>query len=176
MRLLRILGWLSVVIVLAICTAIFMGSRLPAEHTASVTDTIPASQQKVWGLITDVAAQPNWRTGLKAVTLLPSENGAQCWAEVQSSMTMPLCADMREEPTRQVVRIADPKLPFGGNWTYVLEPAGENATKITITERGTTGPAMWRFVGHYVMGEDGSIKQYLGDLKRVASQGVPVGR
>jgi len=76
MRVLRFLGWLSVVIVLAICTVIFMGSRLPAEHTASVTDTIPASQQKVWGLITDVASQPNWRTGLKAVSPLPSENGA----------------------------------------------------------------------------------------------------
>ena len=52
MRLLRFLGWLSVVIVLAICTAIFMGSRLPVEHTTTVTEAIPASQQKVWGLIT----------------------------------------------------------------------------------------------------------------------------
>jgi uncharacterized protein YndB with AHSA1/START domain len=170
MRVLRFLGWLSVVIVLAICTAIFMGSRLPVEHTASVADTIPASQQKVWGLITDPAAMPKWRTGLKAVTLLPPENGAPCWAEMQSSMVMPLCADVRVEPARQVVRIADPKLPFGGTWTYELEPAGESATKVTITERGTTGPAMWRFVGHYVMGEDGSIKQYLSDLKRAAGQ------
>ena len=61
MRFLRFLGWLSVVIVLAIGTAIFVGSRLPAEHTASVTDTISASQQKVWGLITDPAAMPKWR-------------------------------------------------------------------------------------------------------------------
>jgi len=44
MRILRLLGWLSVVIVLAICVAIFMGSRLPTEHTASVGETIPASQ------------------------------------------------------------------------------------------------------------------------------------
>ena len=55
--------------------------------------------------------------------------------------------------------------------TPVLEPAGENATKVTITENGTTGPAMWRFVDHYVMHEDGQIRQYLGDLKRVAAQG-----
>jgi hypothetical protein len=165
MRILRLLGWVSVVIVLAICVAIFMGSRLPAEHTASVTETIAASQQKVWGLITDPAAMPKWRTGLKAVTMLPPENGAPCWAEVQSGMTMPLCADVREAPTRQVVRIADPKLPFGGTWTYELAPAGENATKVTITEDGTTRPVLWRFVGHYVIGEDGSIKQYLNDLK-----------
>jgi hypothetical protein len=132
---------------------------------------IPASQEKVWSLITDTASQANWRTGLKAVSPLPSQNGATCWAEVESGMTMPLCADVREAPVRQVVRIADPKLPFGGTWTYVLEPVGENATKVTITENGTTGPAMWRFVDHYILHEDGEIKQYLGDLKRVAKGG-----
>ncbi len=176
MRFLRFLGWLSVVIVVAILVALVMGSRVPEQHTVSVAETIPASQPKVWGLITDVPAQANWRTGLKAVKPLPSENGATCWAEVESGMTMPLCADVREAPTRQVVRIADPKLPFGGTWTYVLEPVGENATKVTITENGTTGPAMWRFVDHYILREDGEIKEYLGDLKRVASEGQPVSR
>jgi uncharacterized protein YndB with AHSA1/START domain len=166
MRILRFLGWLSVLIVLAFLGAIFVGSRIPAAHTVSVSDTIPASQEKVWGLITDTASMPQWRTGLKAVSALPSENGAVCWAEVTSGMTMPLCADVREAPVRQVVRIADPKLPFGGNWVYVLEPAGENATKVTITENGTTGPAMWRFVDHYILHEDGAIKTYLSDLKR----------
>jgi hypothetical protein len=168
MRILRFLGWLSVVIALAIGWAFVMGSRVPVEHTVTDAEVIPASQEKVWSLITDTASQPNWRTGLKAVSPLPGENGATCWAEVTSGMTMPLCADVREAPVRQVVRIADPKLPFGGTWTYVLEPAGENATKVTITENGTTGPAMWRFVDHYILHEDGEIKQYLGDLKRVA--------
>jgi hypothetical protein len=169
-RVLRLLGWLGAGIMLMICIALYLGSRLPLEHTASVTDTIPASLQKVWGIIADVSSGPGWRTGLKAVTMLPPQNGAQCWAEVQSSMTMPLCADVREAPRRQIVRIADPKLPFGGTWTYLLEPAGENATKVTITEDGTTGPAMWRFVGRYVMGKDGQIKQYLSDLKRAAAR------
>jgi hypothetical protein len=171
MRILRILGWLSVVIALAIGVAFAMGSRVPVEHTVTDSEVVQASQEKVWSLITDTASQANWRTGLKAVSPLPSQNGATCWAEVESGMTMPLCADVREAPVRQVVRIADPKLPFGGTWTYVLEPVGENATKVTITENGTTGPAMWRFVDHYILHEDGEIKQYLGDLKRVAKGG-----
>src|SRR5277367_1317889 len=176
MRFLRFLGWLSVVIVVAILVMLVMGSRVPVQHTVSDAEMIPASQEKVWNLITDVPAQPNWRTGLKAVNPIPSQNGVTCWAEVASGMTMPLCADVREAPVKQVVRIADPKLPFGGTWTYVLEPTGENATKVTITENGTTGPMMWRFVDHYILHEDGEIKTYLADLKRVASQGVPVGR
>jgi uncharacterized protein YndB with AHSA1/START domain len=157
------------VIVLAIGAAFVVGGRLPVSHTAAVTDTIPASQQRVWEMITDVSSQPQWRTGLKAVTPLAPEGNASCWAEVQSGMTMPLCADSSEAPTRRVVRISDPKLPFGGTWTYELEPAGVDATKVTITEHGTTAPAIWRFMGHYFIGEDGQIKQYLGDLKKAAS-------
>jgi hypothetical protein len=172
MGFLRFLGWLSVVIAAAICAAIFVGTRLPAEHRSTVTDTVPASQIKVWGLMTNLEALPRWRTGLKAVKLLPPNGGATCWVEVQSEISMPLCAEVREAPTKQVVRITDPKLPFGGTWTYLLEPAGESATKVTIIEDGTTGPAMWRFVDHYVMHEDGQIKQYLADLKRAAAEAL----
>jgi hypothetical protein len=35
---------------------------------------------------------------------------------------------------------------------------------------------MWRFVDHYILHEDAEIKQYMGDLKRAASEGVPNGR
>jgi hypothetical protein len=30
---------------------------------------------------------------------------------------------------------------------------------------------MWRFVDHYILHEDGEIKQYMGDLKHVATHG-----
>jgi hypothetical protein len=170
MGFLRFLGWLSVAIAAAICVSIYLGSKLPAEHKASVTEVVPASQRKVWGLMTNIEALPRWRTGLRAVKPLPDKDGAPCWAEVQDRMTMPLCADVREEPTKQVVRIADPKLPFGGTWTYLLEPAGENATRVTIIEDGTTGPTMWRFMDRYVMHEDRQIKLYMADLQRAAAE------
>jgi hypothetical protein len=170
MRTLKFLGWLSVVIMLAIGAAFVMGGRLPPDHTATITGTVSAPQQKVWQLISDVSSQPNWRSGLKAITPLPPQGDAPCWAEVQSSMTMPLCADLTQPPTRRVVRIEDPKLPFGGTWTYELQPAGTSSTLVTITEHGTISPAIWRFMDHYVMGEDSQIKRYLADLTRAASQ------
>jgi hypothetical protein len=111
MRVLKFLGYLSVLIVAAFLVVILLGSRLPAEHTASASAVIPASQSRTWTLITDVAAQPQWRTGLKGVTLLAPENGAPCWLEAQTGMSMPLCADISETPAHRVVRIADPKLP-----------------------------------------------------------------
>jgi hypothetical protein len=81
-------------------------------------------------------------------------------------MKMPLCVEVTEPLKTRVVRIADKDLPFGGTWTYELEPSGADQTKLTITERGTTGPAIWRFVGHYLIGEDSNLKKYESDLKK----------
>ncbi len=166
MRMLRFSGYLFVVLLVVTAVVMGVGSRLPVEHRAVATAVIAAPQERVWALITDVGAQPGWRTGLKAVEMLPEGHGGPCWREVQTGMAMPLCVEASGAMTRRVVRIADPALPFGGTWTYELEAAGAGATKVTITENGTTGPAMWRFAGHYLMGEDSQVKQYLQDLEK----------
>jgi len=166
MRLLRFSGYLFIVLLAATAIVMGMGSRLPVEHRAVATAVVEAPVDRVWEMITDVQAQPGWRTGLKGVEMLPAGAEGPCWREVQAWVSMPLCATASEAPRRRVVRIADQRLPFGGRWTYALEAEGPAATRVTITEEGTTGPAMWRFVGHYVMGEDGQIKQYLRDLEK----------
>jgi hypothetical protein len=81
-------------------------------------------------------------------------------------MRMPLCEELSVPPSTRIVRITDPKLPFGGTWTYQLEPSGPNASRLTITENGTTGPALWRFLGHYLFHEDTMIRQYESDVQK----------
>ncbi len=169
MRFLKISGYVFVVLLLIVAVVMVMGSRLPQEHVATATAEIPAAPQRVWDVIADVGAQPRWRTGLKAVEMLPPEANGPCWNEVQTGQTMALCVDASEPPARRVVRIADPKLPFGGIWTYSLEPAGAG-TRVTIREDGIVRPAMWRFVSHYILGEDAQVKQYLKDLQRAVNQ------
>lgn len=162
--LLRSVGYVVALCVLAFVVVVLMGSLLPASHTATVTTEIPASQQRVWQLITEVDAQPKWRTGLQAVEPAPEENKHPCWTEVLKSTRMLLCADVSAEPSTRIVRIADGALPFGGTWVYQLQPTGPQSTRVTITENGTVGPALWRFLDHYVYHEDANIKQYQADL------------
>ena len=176
MRLLRWSGYLFVVLLIVVAVVMVMGSRLPEEHAATAVAEIPAAPQRVWDVIADVGAQPKWRTGLKAVEMLPPGAGGPCWNEVQTGQVMALCVDASDPPAdgkagRRMVRIADPKLPFGGTWTYVLEPVGAAATRVTIREDGIARPAMWRFVSHYVMGEDAQVKQYLKDLGKAVAGG-----
>ena len=83
---------------------------------------------------------------------------------------MPLCEDLAAPPATRIVRIADPSLPFGGDWVYQLQPIDANSTRLTITENGTTGPAFYRFVGHYILHEDASIKQFEADLQKAVTK------
>ena len=168
MRLLKLSGYLFLLLLAATAVVLGLGSRIAQQHTATASGIVAASQDRVWSLISDVSAQPRWRTGLKSVERLPAAPGGPCWRELQSAMAMPLCVTRADPPNTRIVEIADPKLPFGGSWTYTLKPVGLASTEVTIREDGVTRPALWRFVGHYILGEDTQVKQYLTDLQRAA--------
>ena len=149
----------------------YLGGRQPAEYTARASGTVSAPPEEVWRLITDVEAQPAWRSGLQGVEVLASEDGRPCWREIRGGMSVPLCVEASDRPRRLETRIADPKLPFGGVWICLLEQAGPSATRVTIEEHGRTGPEMWRFYRHYVTGEDRAAESYLSDLEAAAARG-----
>jgi len=168
--LLKALGILLLVIVCAVGVMFIMGARLPVEHVASASTTVAAPQTRVWQLIEDVDKQPAWRSGLLRVERVSAVNGRRCWTEVQKHMNMPLCEVIVEPPSTRVVTIDSATLPFGGTWTYELQPSDASSTHLVITENGTTNPALFRFIGHYIYHEDTMIKQYEADLQKAAAK------
>jgi hypothetical protein len=167
---LRILGVVVVVILLAVGIVLVMGGLQPRNHTVSATVTINAPQAVVWQRITDLQSQTSWRSGLTGVDMLPAQDGHPCWQETSSFGKMPLCEVLSAAPSTRIVRISDAKLPYGGLWTYELSPGmgptDPNVTILKITENGFTGPWIYRFVGHYIFHEDSQIKQYEADLQK----------
>ena len=134
MRILKVLVSIVVVLLVAFAVMYAMGSSLPTEHVTTIATTMPASQERVWQMITDMKSQPRWRTGLKGVEPWPSEGGKECWLEVQNGMKMPLCADLSEPPAKRVVSIADTSLPFSGTWTYEVQPKSATESTLSITD------------------------------------------
>ena len=68
-----------------------------------------------------------------------------------------------------VTRIVDDGLPFGGTWTYQLEPV-EEGTRLTITEDGFVRDPFFRFMSRYVFGHEKTVEDYLDALReRLAS-------
>ena len=61
MRILRVVGVVVAMIVLAVVVVLIMGAMQPRNHIASATITVNAPQAVVWQRIEDVQTQPNWR-------------------------------------------------------------------------------------------------------------------
>ena len=149
-----IYGGLAVVIVQAI--VVIIGAMLPKEHVASRSILLHASPNEVFSLI---AGPSDWR-GLKyeVLTQAPLK-----WRETDSSGAIAYERVETIAPRRIVNRIADPKLPFGGSWTYEVAPSGDG-TELTITENGEVYNPLFRFVSRFIMGHSATIEKYQHDL------------
>ena len=77
-----------------------------------------------------------------------------------------LRTDQEENPKKLVRTIADPKSPFLGSWTYELEPLDGDKTRLTITERGTVKPPLFRLIGKMTNMTTSTIDRYQSDLAK----------
>jgi Polyketide cyclase / dehydrase and lipid transport len=159
----RMLGFFLLLVVVVVAVVGFIGASLPAEHTVTRTVLVPAEPERVFAQISLVQDYPHWRTGVKRVDLLPEQDGKFHWQEVTSMGTIPQVLTENQPLTRRVVTIADPSLPWGGSWTYELEPQGSQ-TQLTITENGYVSNVFFRFMSRYVFGQASTLEQYESDL------------
>ena len=143
---------------------VLVGYLLPRDHVATVEARLDASPEEVWAAVTDVDGYPAWRRGVDRVERLAARDGLPAWREVGSS-TMRLGVEERDPGRVWVVRILDEDLPFGGTWTYRLEPDG-GGTRITLTEEGSVHNPIFRFVSRFLMGHDATMRDWIEDLRR----------
>jgi len=137
-----------------------IGALMPKGHTASRTAVINKAPEVLWQTMTDCAAFPQWRTDIRSVEVLPDRDGHKVWREDGKNGEMTLEAIEASPPSRLVLRIADPDLPFGGTWTYELQASGAG-TRVTITEDGEVYNPIFRFIGRIFFSPTASIETYL---------------
>ncbi len=139
------------------------GALLPRTHLATSSVLYPQPPDTVWQVLTGFQEHPSWRSGLQGMQRLPDRNGHAVWREVRASG--PLTYEVVEEdpPRRLVTRMADPDLPFGGSWTYVLTPEA-GGTRVAITEDGEIKNPIFRFVARFIMGHHATLEEVLRDL------------
>jgi uncharacterized protein YndB with AHSA1/START domain len=151
------------VVVGSIAVVTIIGLVLPREHVASRTLHVKRPPADVWALITDVGGFTSWRTDVKSVERLPDRDGRAVWVEQAGGMAILLETIEAQPPQRLVLRIADPKLPFGGTWTYVID-ASPHGSALTITENGHVSNPIFRFMSRAVFGHHATIDGYLKNV------------
>ena len=142
-----------------------VGAMLPKAHTASRTARIALSPDKLYALLSSVSEYPSWRTDVKSLERLPDREGRPAWVEETSGMKIPMYFERMDPPSLLVARIADPKLPFGGTWTYRIAPA-PGGSELTITEDGEVYNVIFRFMSRFVFGQTATIDAYLAALRK----------
>jgi hypothetical protein len=142
-----------------------IGMFLPEKHRASVAQTFQTSPEKLWHVLIDFQTYPSWRSDIKAVKKLPSDNGYEVWQE-QGKHGDVAYATVESTPNKFLVRkIVTQGLPYGGRWSLQLKPA-EQGCNLTITEDGEVYNAFFRFMSRYVFGHSASIRKFIQDLEK----------
>jgi Polyketide cyclase / dehydrase and lipid transport len=161
----KIVLWVFVVLVGVLILITLIGWLLPKNHVATRIGCYRQSPEVIWKAITDVDAMPSWREGLKSVQHLPDRNGLPVHLEITSSGKLPMETIEMTPLQKLVTRIADPKLPFGGTWTFEIAPATDGAT-LRITERGYVANPFFRFMSRFVFSQTSTMESYLKSLAK----------
>ncbi|MEW6321645.1 MAG: SRPBCC family protein [Acidobacteriota bacterium] len=155
---------IALAVIAALIAAVALaGSLLPSEHTAQASIDLTSSAERVWATVSDFAATTRWRADVRAVEMTSAADGTVRFVEStrQGSTTFEVVS--RQAPHRQVVRIVDEGLPYGGTWTWDLRPVG-GGTRLVVTEEGFIRNPVFRIIGRLFMRPSASIEEYLREL------------
>ena len=156
--------WIVAAIAIAGVLIVVIGYSLPKGHTATRTAHVSAPPEAVYALLSDVDNYASWRPGVKSLVRHPDRDGRPAWTEDAGGMKIPLYFERMERPSLLVARIADPKLPFGGTWTYRIAPSG-SGSDVTITEDGEVYNPFFRFMSRFVFGYYATLDAFVKNLE-----------
>ncbi|MFW6201344.1 MAG: SRPBCC family protein [Gemmatimonadota bacterium] len=141
-----------------------VGALLPEEHVASTRAVYGQPPDSLYAAITDVGAHPSWRSDVEDVEILSDD--PLRWREAGEHGAIAFLAETVAPPSRFVARIDDPGQPFGGRWSWRIEPADDDGggSVVTITEEGEIYSPLFRFFARFVFGYHGTQEAYLRAL------------
>lgn len=148
------------IFVLSVIAIVVIGAMLPQRHTATRMAFLKATPEQVFALI---SGPQDWRTDLLECKFF-EKNGHRLIRETDKhGQTITYEVVNSQPPTLLKRTIVDKNLPFGGRWTWNLEPSSNGST-VVITEDGEVYNPIFRFVSRFIMGHTRTIDNYLAML------------
>ena len=155
---------------LVVAVMALVGSMLPRDHHATRKARFHVAPDALFAVL---SGPPDWRTGVKSFGELPDREARKQWWEEDTHGHKITYETVESTPPRRLVtKIAQPGLPFGGQWTFDIAPALGGGCEVRIHEDGEIYNVIFRFMARFIFGYTGSIETYLRDLG--AKFGEPV--
>lgn len=130
--------WIAGSLALVVAVVAIVGAMLPQKHTASRTARVALAPATLYPILVQMA---------------------------QASTDPPVRLERQVPPSLLVTRISDPKLPFGGSWTYRIDPVGPGTSELTITEDGEVYNVIFRFMSRFVFGHHATMDAFIRELQ-----------
>jgi Polyketide cyclase / dehydrase and lipid transport len=165
MKLKRWLAASAAALVLTIAGVYGIGAILPREHRAKRAAVIQAESSRLAALVRTVREQPRWLEGVESIEIVEEAPGRLLYREHGDNGSILFAFREEQAGRRFVSTIADPELPFSGEWTIDLAAAGAG-TRVTIEEVGEVSDPLYRFFAAIVFGHTATMDRYLHDLTR----------
>jgi uncharacterized protein YndB with AHSA1/START domain len=166
---------LVALLVLIVLVVVTIGAFLPQQHISTCAARFRQPPNAIWQAITDYEKFPAWRKDVLRVEALPDVNGKPAWREFdRHGGSIPFQVMVMVPPRALVTRIADPKLPFGGTWTYEISSQADGSSLLRITEDGEIYNPIFRFASRFVLGYSRTQEQYLQALGAKFGQSVMI--
>lgn len=172
MKWLKRAGTLLLGVLVLVGVVATVGLAMPEDHHAISSVELATPPDEVFARISDVANGARWRPSVQRVEILESVDGRQRFRE--HADTGPLAMEIVElvRPRHMMTRIADNDLPFGGTWSWTIEPT-TRGSRVTIEERGQIYNPIFRVVSRFAIGYNATMETYLLDLAASFDQPAP---
>lgn len=146
-----------------------IGLLLPATRIASATREIAAQPERVWHIMTDIAAQPAWRPNVAAVELLDAAPGRERWIErPRSGPAIHFQTERQLAPTEWTITFSG---PAEGHWTGGLEPMPEGrGTRLSVKETSSVQNPWTRLIARLAFDPQTFVDTYLDNLAAEAEK------
>jgi uncharacterized protein YndB with AHSA1/START domain len=153
----------AAILILPVAVLALIGMFLPREHVATVRARFKQPPEALFDAITQAEQFTAWRPELKAVERVAPIDGKPAYREQTGQDKVTYVVETAERPRQVVLRIADLHLPYGGTWTFDIEPDGAGAL-VSITENGVVKPAIFRTLARFAFGYHSNMESYLRNL------------
>jgi len=157
-------------VVLLVVGAVAIGALLPKRHLVTRTARFKANPEKLFALI---AGNQDWRPDVKNCEMIT--DGGKEFQRETSKRGETILYELEESrpPLAIQRRIATENLPYGGSWSFELEPE-DGETRVRITEDGEVYNPFFRFVSRFVIGQTATLDAYLAAMGKAVGENVKI--
>ena len=167
--------WILIIVgsLLALALGVtLIGMLMPRTHRASSRIALRQPADTVWVVVRGVDRVASFWPTMKKSARLADRDGHEVWQQTMSDGSAMMIEVVESDPPRQfkTVIVAPEGAPFGGSWTYQIEPAA-GGSQVTVTEDGWVAVPPFRVFAR-MMGYHTTLDSYLKALGRKFGEDV----